>query len=122
MTDTCRVTAPGVGTRGALNPTTGKYSSAPAGVTVYEGACRLGRVEIPHVSQAAGGEAVWDTADSVLHLPIEGTETVAAGCTVSYLTSSANPALEGRSFGVVGVVAGTYMTARRCLVREVIAD
>jgi hypothetical protein len=123
MTDTCRITKPGIGARGAINPTTGQYDSAPAAVTVYEGACRLGRVEIPHVAQAVGGETTWDVQDSVLHLPLDSTtEGVVAGCTVTYLSSELNPALEGRVFGVLGVVAGTNLTARRCLVREVVQD
>lgn len=121
MTDTCIVTTPGVGTRGPINPTTLKYDAAPADVTVYEGACRLGRIEIPHVTQAVGGEATWGVQDSVLHLPIADTEDVAAGQSVEYLSSTANPALVGRKFGIIGVVAGTNLTARRCIVREVVS-
>lgn len=121
MTDTCRVTKPVTGTRGALNNTTGKYDAAPDDPTVYEGPCRLGRVEIPHAAQAVGGEATWDVQDSVLHLPLDGTELVTADCKVEYLTSDMNPALEGRRFGILGVVGGTNLTARRCLVREVVA-
>lgn len=121
MTDTCRITTPGEGTRGSINPTTFQYDAGPADVTVYEGPCRLGRVEIPNVAQAVGGEATWDVQQSVLHLPIADTELVAAGATVTYLTSDVNPALEGRVFGVVGIVGGTYLTARRCLVREVVS-
>lgn len=121
MSDTCLITRPGTGTRGPLNPTTGQYDAAPAAVTVYEGPCRLGRIEIPHTSQATSGEATWDVQDSVLHLPIEDTDSVGAGQTVEYLSSEVNPALEGRSFGILGVVAGTNLTARRCIVREVIA-
>lgn len=122
MADTCKVTKPGTGSRGALNPTTGQYDAAPAAATVYEGPCRLGRVEIPHMAQAASGDATWDVQDSVLHLPITDTDEVVAGCTVEYLTSDVNPALEGRRFGVLAVIGGTYLTARRCLVREVVAD
>lgn len=122
MVDECRVTTPGTGTRGALNPTTGKYDAAPAAVTVYEGPCRLGRVEIPHMTQAAAGDATWDVQDSVLHLPLtDDTAAVAAGCSVEYLSSDANPALVGRKFGVLAVIGGTHLTARRCLVREVVA-
>lgn len=122
MSDTCLITRPGPGTRGPLNPTTGQYDASPADVTVYEGVCRLGRVEIPHVSQAVGGEATWDVQDSVLHLPLSSeTEGVGAGQTVEYLSSAVNPALEGRKFGILGVVAGTNLTARRCVVREVVS-
>lgn len=122
MVDTCRVTRPGSGSPGPINQTTGQYDSAPAGDVVYEGPCRLGRVEIPHVSAAVGGEASWDVQDSVLHLPLTSdTEAVGANQTVEYLTSTANPALEGRKFGVLGVVGGTNLTARRCLVREVVS-
>lgn len=120
MTDACRVTIPGPGTR-VLDPVTLEYVDPPP-VVVYEGPCRLGRVEIPHVSQAVSGEATWDTQDAVLHLPFAATETVVAGATVTYLTSSMNPALVGKVFGVVGVVGGTQLTARRCLVREVVDD
>lgn len=118
MTDTCRITTAGAGER-VLDPDTLEYVD-PTPVTVYEGPCRLGRVQIPHVSQATGGEATWDVQDSVLHLPLDDSEDVAAGQTVTYLTSDANPALEGKSFGVLGVVAGSQLTARRCLVREVV--
>lgn len=120
MVDTCRVTRPGTGVRGPLNPATGQYDSAPAAVTVYEGPCRLGRVDVPHVAQAVGGDAAWDVQDSVLHLPIADTDQVAAGHTVTYLTSDSNPALAGKVFGILGVIAGTQLTARRCLVREVV--
>lgn len=120
MTDTCRITKPGTGSRGAINPTTGQYDSTPATVTVYEGPCRLGRVDIPTGSAAAGGDASWNTQDSVLHLPLtEDTELVAVDNTVTYLTSAANPRLEGRSFGIVAIVEGTNLTALRCRVREV---
>jgi hypothetical protein len=122
MEDSCQITAPGTGARGPLNPTTGKYDASPAVVTVYTGPCRLGRVDIPHVAQAVGGEAAWDVQDSVLHLPIDGSEDVAAGQTVTYLASDANPALMGKVFGIVGIVGGTHLTARRCLVREVVDD
>lgn len=121
MSDTCRVTKPGT-PAGAINPTSLRRVD-PAPATVYEGACRLGRIEIPHVAQASAGEATWDVQDSVLHLPLSSaTQAVAAGQTVEYLTSAANPALVGRKFGVLSVIAGTNMTARRCLVREVVAD
>lgn len=120
MTDTCRITAPGVGL-GTIDPTTlARIPATP--VTVYEGPCRLGRVEIPISSAAAGGEASWDTQDSVLHLPLgDDTEAVAVGNTVTYLTSTANPRLVGRSFGITSIVEGTNLTALRCRVREVVA-
>jgi hypothetical protein len=121
MTDTCIITKPGTGARGPINSTTGKYDSSPADVTVYEGMCRLGRIEIPHITQAAGGEATWNVQDSVLHLPMVDTDDVAAGQSVEYLSSSANPGLVGRKFGILGVVAGTNLTARRCIVREVVS-
>lgn len=120
MTDTCRITKPGVGA-GTLDPSTGERIP-PAAVTVYEGPCRLGRVEIPISSAAAGGEASWDTQDSVLHLPL-GADTLAVAVdhTVTYLTSTANPRLVGRQFGIVAVVEGTDLTALRCRVREVVS-
>lgn len=121
MTDTCIVTAPGAGARGPINQTSLQYDAAPGDVTVYEGACRLGRIEIPHVTQAVGGEAAWNVQDSVLHLPMEDTDEVAAGQSVEYLSSAANPALVGRKFGIIGVVSGTNLTARRCIVREVVS-
>jgi hypothetical protein len=120
MTDTCRITKPGTGSRGAINPTTGQYDSAPAAVTVYEGACRLGRAN-PTIQQAVAGDASWDVQDSLLHLPLDSTtEGVAAGQTVVYLSSADNPALVGAEFGVLGVVVSTQVTARRCLVRQVV--
>lgn len=119
MADTCLVTSPG--TRSASpDPTTLQYVDGPP-VTVYTGACRLGRVDIPNIAQAVGGEATWDVQDSVLHLPLTGTDSVAEGQTVTYLTSTRNPALVGKVFGIVGVVGGTDLTARRCLVREVVS-
>jgi hypothetical protein len=121
MLDTCRVTKPGTSDRGALNPTTGQYDSTPAVVMVYEGSCRMGRIEIPHAAASTSGEATWQVQDSVLHLPLDGTTGIAAGQTVTYLTSDANPALEGRSFGIIAVVVGTQLTARRCIVREVVS-
>lgn len=119
MLDTCRITVPGSGAP-VLDPVTLTYTD-PAPVDVYEGPCRLGRVDVPMVSQALGGAAAWDTQDFVLHLPMADTESVAAGATVTYLTSDANPALEGRQFGVLGVLSATQTTARRCRVREVVA-
>lgn len=119
MTDTCRITAPGVG-EGTIDPVT-LERVPPAPVTVYQGACRLGRIEIPNAQSAAGGEAAWSTQDMVLHLPLgTATASVAVDNTVTYLTSSANPRLVGRSFGIVAIVEGTDLTALRCRVREVV--
>lgn len=119
MLDTCRITRPGVGAR-VLNPITLKYAD-PTPETVYEGMCRLGRVDVPTVAQAAAGEASWDTQDFVLHLPVTGTDGVAADQTVTYLTSATNPALVGIAFGLMGVLTSSQATARRCRVREVTA-
>lgn len=120
MLDTCRITKPGTPT-GPIDPTTLRRTD-PTPVTVYEGACRLGRVDVPMVAQAVAGEAAWDTQDFVLHLPMAGTAEVAANQTVQYLTSVTNPALEGHVFGLMGVLASSQATARRCRVREVTGD
>lgn len=119
MTDTCRVTKPGAGA-GNLDPDTGVRTN-PIPVTVYQGPCRLGRVDVPNVQAAAGGEATWETQDSVLHLPAIAAAGVRPDMTVEYLTAAHNPALVGKQFGVIGVVGSSQATAHRCLVREVVS-
>lgn len=120
MTDTCRITTPGAAGSGEINPIT-LGRDAPTPTTVYEGACRLGREPAPTASTAVGGEAAWTTHDVVLHLPLgSSTAAVAVDNTVTYLTSTANPRLVGRTFGIVAIVEGTDLTALRCRVREVV--
>ena len=116
MTDTCRITGPGDG-QGAWNPGTGSYDP-PAPVTVYEGKCRLKAPQLVNPFTAADSVESWQVEESILSLPVVGSEAVAAGMTVEYLTAAYDQALVGRFFGVVGPHHESQATARRLLVKE----
>lgn len=119
MLDSCRITKPGVGPR-VLDPVTGQYVD-PAPVVVYEGRCRLGSAgQLAGISDAVAGEAVWDTQSSVLHLPVGGSEAVAPGHTVTYLTAVFDLSLVGNVYGVTGPHEVSQGTARRLLVKRAV--
>lgn len=118
MLDTCRITAPGVG-QGNWNPTAGSYDP-PAATTVYEGKCRLRASAQVNPFPASDSVESWQVEESVLSLPVVGTEAVGSGMTVEYLTAAYDQALVGRFFGIVGPHHESQATARRLLVKETV--
>lgn len=73
FTDTCRITRPGAGGKGAFNEATGRYESRPARVVVYEGPCRLQvKADInSNVVETTAGDREWTYLTDQLQLPAE---------------------------------------------------
>jgi hypothetical protein len=111
QTDTCTITRAG---GRSLNTTTGvtTYTSSE----VYSGACRLRPRDVQDRIVDHGGEQV-SVGSHVLSLPITVT-TVEPGDTVALGTSVYDGDLSGRTFTVVGVLAGSQVSARRISVQE----
>jgi len=123
MVDTCRITRPGDGPR-VPNPETLAYEG-PAPVTVYEGKCRIPRRVAGSAQSSDAGEATWQVGEYPLAIPLDGDgyvagETVGVGQTVEYLTSTTDPDLVGRSYGITGVSHQTHATERRFRMKEVV--
>lgn len=124
MVDTCLITKPGEG-KGPWNSSTGTYDP-PAPVPVYGpdlgpcfGKCALKAPAVVNPFQADGAVETWQVEQLVLSLPVVGSEGVAAGMTVTYLTAVHDTALVDRVFGIVGPHHETAATSRRLLVNEV---
>jgi hypothetical protein len=115
MSDTCRITRPGDGDP-VFDPNTGTYTDPPP-VTVYEGPCRIPSRDVSS-SQANVAGASWTVGEFPLDLPVAGSESVAVGNTVTYVSSAHDPSLAGRVFGVVEVGRASQATARRLRVTE----
>ena len=116
MVDTCVITGPGGSP--VWDDATGTYTT-PAGVTVYEGACRL-RMPRTIGSKSEAGEASWSVDDGVLSLPVTGSEDVAAGH-VAVVTLTNDPAATVK-VTVQAAHIQTNSTARRLPVKVVARD
>jgi hypothetical protein len=106
MTDTCVITRV---TNGALNTTTGDYSTSSS--QVYSGKCRLrgSTAGAASVRELQAGEAEQPTYRYQLLLP-HGSYAAAVGDVVS---------CDSRTFTVVGEVDATTTTAQALIVEEV---
>lgn len=119
MTDTCRISRPGVG-EPVFNNETGQYDG-PDPVVVYQGACRIPRRMTGNsVGDARAGEASWRVGEYPLALPIDGSEAVAPGQTVTYLSSEHDPALVGQVFGITEPIRQSQATARRFVMKQTV--
>lgn len=120
MLDTCRITGPGTGDP-VWNDTTGQYDS-PAATTVYEGKCYIPSRTGSSISAgvARAGEAAWKVGEFPLSLPVVGSEGVAPGQTVTYLTSATDPTLVGQVFGITEPLRQSQATARRFVMKQVV--
>lgn len=117
MRDTCRITKPGEGAP-VLDPVTLEYVD-PTATVVYEGPCYIPK-RTATVSDASAGGASWQVGEYPLELPIDGSENVAPGHTVTYLTSPDNPALVGQVFGITEPDLQSQATARRFRMKRVV--
>lgn len=130
MVDTCRITKPGVGGRGAMNEATGQYDDEAARVVVYEGPCRIQvKADInSNVVETTAGDREWTYLTAQMQLPVE-TPTGATGdvadvdvdhiCEV--LTAPFDATLVGVLLNIQGTYHKTHAVYRRFRVREVIA-
>ena len=103
MTDACVITRV---TNGALNTTTGDYSTSSS--QLYAGKCRL-RGSTASVRELQAGEAEQPTYRYQLLLP-HGSYAAAVGDVVS---------CDSRTFTVVGEVDATTTTAQALIVEEI---
>lgn len=99
---------------GSWNPVTGGTSPAPT--TVYSGKCKLRQPSPTDRQQVAGGFD-WSLQDSILSLPITATG-VRVKDVITMVTSPLNPGDVGAKLEVAFIPRGTYVTARRFIVRE----
>ncbi|WP_426243693.1 DUF6093 family protein [Nocardioides sp. LHG3406-4] len=116
MTDTCRITRAGEGER-VLNPETAQYEDPPP-VVVYEGRCHIPK-RAGSTSQSAGGDASWRVGEVPFELPIDGSEAVRVGMTVTYLTAAYDPELPGHVFGITEVAFQSQATKRRLVMKTI---
>lgn len=123
MSDTCTITKPGAGPP-VLDPTTLAYTD-PTPVVVYSGICQFGLAAargITNTLAAAAGEASWKLEDSEVKLPALASGDVRTGHIATCTSSADDAALVGRQFGVISAPTANQKTARRCRIREVVAD
>lgn len=120
MTDTCAITKPP--TRGPINNATGKYPVVP-GASVYSGKCRLQTGNPGAVTSGTGdvAERQFSYTESVLQLPVDGTDDVGVDDVVTIQTSTHNAGLVDRRFTIVALQHKSQPVMRRFLVREVAA-
>lgn len=128
LTDTCRITKPGVGAS-VFNETTGQYTD-PARVVVYEGPCRIQvKADInSNVVETTAGEREWTYLTAQLQLPVT-TPTGATGDVddvdvdhvAEILTAPYSASLVGAKFNIQGTYHKSHAVYTRFRVREVVA-
>lgn len=127
MTDTCKITKPGVG-KGPFNETTGTYDP-PAPVTVYQGPCLLQiRADVnSNVVEVTAGEREWAYQTAILSIPIFAPAgatgdpaAVRVDMTAEYLTAPDDPSLAGREFRIKATLVKTRASARRLRVTQTV--
>lgn len=128
LTDTCRITKPGVG-KGPMNETTGKYD-APARIPVYEGPCRIQvKADInSNVVETTAGDREWTYLTAQLQLPVQtpagatgSVDDVDVDYVCEILTSRHSPTLVGSLFNIQGTYHKSQAVYGRYRVREVVA-
>jgi hypothetical protein len=112
MVDTCRI-MPITGT--TTNPD-GTVTTT-YGLTVYEGKCKIQNQRGYPSNPDAGGHN-WTLGPLHLHLPVDGTATVATGQLVKILTSF-DGSNTGRQFRIRIGDRKTFQSALRVLIEEV---
>lgn len=116
--DTCRITRPS-DESAEMDPETGEYVD-PLPIVMYEGPCRIPKRDGGSASTSdADG---WQVGEYPLSLPIEGTENIRTGMTVTYLTSADDPALAGNVYGITREADQSQATARRFHMKRVTSD
>lgn len=130
LTDTCRVTKAGTGTR-TFNETSGQYETTSGRVTVYEGPSRIQvKTDInSNVVEATAGEREWTYLTGQLQVPVEtpdGAVGNVAAIDVDHvcevLSSPMDPSMEGSEFNVQGRIGPkSHEVYRRYRLKQVVA-
>ena len=79
---------------------------------VYDGPCRL-RMPYAYPQNADTGESAWAADRGIIAFPIDGSEDIADGMTVTITGNPNDPALVGVEFSVLSGHYQTDATARR---------
>jgi len=116
MLDTCMVTRGGG--EGVYDPDSMTIVDA-ASTPVWSGPCRV-KVSNVGVNEVTVGDAALAVTRWEVHVPVEGTGTIAAGDTVKLLSASEDPALVGASFVVSAPFLASQASARRLPVSQVV--
>lgn len=128
LTDTCRITKPGVG-KGPFNEGTGQYD-APAPVVVYEGPCRIQvKADInSNVVETTAGEREWTYLTAQLQLPVDNpagavgsVNDVDVDNVAEILAAPHSPTLVGSLFNIQGTYHKSQAVYTRYRVRELVA-
>jgi hypothetical protein len=131
MHDTCRITRPAdvdPDDEREIDDESLAYVD-PEPVKVYEGKCRIPRTATGSArsGRSSAGDPGFEVDECPLAIPVSGDgyvdgETVAVGCTVTYLTSARDPDLVGRVYGITGLNHQTEATSRRFKMKEVVGS
>ena len=130
FTDRCRITRPGPGGRGPLNPATGVYDQPGERVTVYEGRCRLQvKADInSNVVETTAGDREWTYLTAQLQLPSEthpddigDVDAVDVDQICDWLEAPFSPSLVGTRFNIQGPYHKSQAVYLRFRVRELVA-
>lgn len=137
MRDWCRITRPGPGGKGPINPVTLEYDQPPARVVVYQGRCRIqvkADINSNVVETTAGDrEATYQTftlgvpITAVPAAPGDPFETVGTPEAVrpdyiaEIIHAPNDPSLLGRLFNIQGMYHKSQASHRRWRVRQVVA-
>lgn len=111
MVTQCKITRAGAGGEPVLDEETGDYIYPPS-PTVYEGPCKIRRVGLSVRDVDAVGQLL-TVQESILSLPIAGTDDVQVDDKLIVLSNPLDLALVGKQFRVKGTQEQTYATARR---------
>jgi hypothetical protein len=115
MVDACTITT--AGGVPVFNEATGKYDT-PAATTVYSGKCR---VHVPNLIErrADAGNRPWTMQEALVMLPVDGSEGVLVGQTVTITAATLDAGLVGKTYTVMAAHHETHATARRTRCKEV---
>lgn len=98
MVDRCAITRPGEG-RGPIDEDTGKYTN-PSPTFVYEGRCRIQIRGVGSSTTPEAGGREWVVAQSVLQLPVAGSEDVRVGDLFEMVECVSDEALTGHKASI----------------------
>lgn len=117
MVDLCAVTRPS-STVPAIDETTGRYTTPPPAY-VYEGRCRIQIRGMGSSTTPEAGGAEWVVQQSVLQLPVTGSEDVRVGDLFEMVECVSDGALTGRKAAIVRRLSDkSHATKREFLLAE----
>jgi hypothetical protein len=117
MVDICTIHVPATGD-GVFDDATGTVD-APPPVQVYAGVCRVQSRDVQPGTPYAG-ETEYTTVTYVISVPVLSVTDVGVGALITVTFSALDPGLVGRSFTITGLVAKSFLTARRFVCEEVV--